>query len=87
MISQTVTLTNETGMHARPAGIFVKAASQFQSDIKIEAAGQVANGKSIMNLLGLGLEKGMNFTIQVDGADEDEALSTLVTLIQKQFEA
>jgi len=74
-------------MHARPAGIFVKAASQFQSDIKIEAAGQVANGKSIMNLLGLGLEKGMNFTIQVDGADEDEALSTLVTLIQKQFEA
>jgi len=87
LISQTVTLTNETGMHARPAGIFVKAASQFQSDIKIEAAGQVANGKSIMNLLGLGLEKGMNFTIQVDGADEDEALSTLVTLIQKQFEA
>ncbi|PIU01365.1 MAG: phosphocarrier protein HPr [Bdellovibrionales bacterium CG10_big_fil_rev_8_21_14_0_10_45_34] len=86
-MSQTVTLTNETGMHARPAGIFVKAASQFQSDIKIEAAGQVANGKSIMNLLGLGLEKGMNFTIQVDGADEDEALSTLVTLIQKQFEA
>ena len=57
-MEKTVVLKNETGLHARPAGIFVKAASQFASKIQIRAKDQTINAKSIMNILSLGLETG-----------------------------
>lgn len=86
MIEKNMTLTNETGFHARPAGIFVKMASSFSSKIEIKAKGKAANGKSIMSLLSLGLEKGTPFTLAVDGTDEEAASTALEKLIQNHFQ-
>jgi phosphocarrier protein HPr len=56
--NKTVKLLNEEGMHARPAGIFVKKASEFKSSVQVKASGQSKNGKSIMSLMGLGVKGG-----------------------------
>jgi phosphocarrier protein HPr len=86
-MEKTVKLTNDTGLHARPAGVFVKAASQFSSQIKIRANDQTINAKSIMNLLSLGLETGSELTIIADGPDAEAALNSLVHLVENKFEA
>lgn len=78
-------LTNDDGLHARPAGLLVKAASQFQSKIEIRAKGQSKNAKSIMSLLSLSLEKGDDVTIAADGADEAAAAAALKSLFESGF--
>ena len=82
----SVRLENGDGMHARPAAIFVRRASQFQSKIELEGKGQKKNGKSIMGLMGLGLEKGDDIILRADGEDESQALDALQTLIKNNFE-
>ncbi len=87
MISKTATITNKTGLHARPAGTFVKTASKFKSGIKIKDIKNdaEANAKSIIFLLSLGLVQGTEVEITADGEDEEEAVNTLVDLIQSGF--
>jgi phosphocarrier protein HPr len=85
-MERTLKLTNESGLHARPAGIFVKAANQFASKIQIQVNNQSVNAKSIMNILSLGLESGAEFTLVADGPDEATALDSLAALIEKKFE-
>ena len=85
MQEQQIVLENETGLHARPAGVFVKAAQKYQSQVSLSFLGKTVNGKSVMSLLTLGLQKGSAFTIQTDGADESEALRNLVQLVQSGF--
>ena len=80
-------LQNDEGLHARPAGILAKAASQYQSKIEIKAKGMAKNAKSIMSILALGLEKGDEIQLLADGADEAEAIQKLQTLFQNKFEA
>ena len=82
----SVRLENGDGLHARPAAIFVRCASQFQSKIELEGKGQKKNAKSIMGLMGLGLEKGDQITLRADGPDESPALEALQTLIKNNFE-
>ena len=67
----------ETGLHARPAGIFVKAAGAFKSRIDVLAHGRTAPAKSIVGLMGLGAEKGDEVTIQAEGPDEEQAVKAL----------
>lgn len=78
-------LENAEGLHARPAGMLAKTASQFQSKIEIHARGQAKNAKSIMSLLSLGLEKGDEVRLVADGADEQAALESLRGLVDRQF--
>jgi phosphocarrier protein len=86
-MEKALKLVNETGLHARPAGIFVKAASGFSSNIRIRAGEQTVNAKSIMNILSLGLENGAEFTLIADGPDAEAALQTLSGLVESKFEA
>ena len=58
MKSINYTITDELGIHARPAGLLVKLAAGFQSDITIVKDGKEANAKRIMALMGLGATKG-----------------------------
>ncbi len=85
-MEKTVRLVNESGLHARPAGVFVKAASQFTSKVQIRVKDQTVNAKSIMNILSLGLENGSEFTLVADGPDAEAAISTLSNLIESKFE-
>jgi len=85
MISKNLTITNKTGIHARPASIFVSAASKFKSNITVDKNGKKGNGKSMINILGLCLTMGSEITISADGVDENEALEALVKLVESKF--
>ena len=85
MISEKVIILNETGLHARPASVFVSAATKFKSDLTIQKGEKKANAKSILSVLSLGISKGTEITISADGLDEEEAVSKLVELINQGF--
>jgi phosphotransferase system HPr (HPr) family protein len=82
-VKQEVLINNETGLHARPAAIFVEQANKFKSSIYLQKQGSPlrVNGKSIVFLLSLGVVKGDNITITADGEDEIEALNSIVQLV------
>ena len=85
MYKQDVTLKNETGLHARPASLFVKEASKFESDVKVMLDGKEFNAKSIMGVLSMGATKGDTLEIKAEGKDEKEAVKSLVDLIKTKF--
>lgn len=87
MVKRTTTIVNATGLHARPASDFVKAAGKFDSKIMIKRVGEEdeANAKSIVFLLSLGLAKGTEVEISANGPDEQLAVDTLVEMIESGF--
>ena len=80
MQSRTVTIQNAEGMHARPASVFVRTASRFQSEVTLTAGETTVNGKSIMGLLMLALCAGAEVTVAATGSDEVEAADALADL-------
>ena len=91
MSSQTVKITNRHGLHARPAALFVQVASRYRAEVFVskrtgnEDASFEANGTSIMGVMMLQAENGSVLTIRADGADADEALLALVSLVESRF--
>ena len=71
----TVEITNESGLHARPATAFTQLAAKYASKVTIAANGKTADAKSILTVLTLGATKGTSVTLTADGADEDDALA------------
>lgn len=76
-----IVIQNPTGLHARPAKIFVNTAKQFQSDIRVQHGAKKANAKSLISMLTLGVEAGTEISILVDGSDEEAALMALETAV------
>lgn len=74
MVEKQFTITDEAGMHARPASALVGAVSKFKSDITIEHNGKKVNLKSILGVMSLGVPSGSVVTIAADGEDENEAI-------------
>jgi len=87
MIEKELKILNEDGLHARPAGIFVKAAGVFKSKVLLKTDQASVNAKSIMNVMSLGLTNGMKVTLVADGEDESLALEKLSEIINNRFEA
>jgi phosphocarrier protein len=85
MKKKTVTLTNGSGLHARPATLFVNAAQKFEADIFVEKDGTEINGKSILGILTLGAAQGSTITVIAKGTDEDKAVTELIELIESGF--
>lgn len=85
MFKEEVMLKNETGLHARPASVFVKEASKFTSDVKVIKDGKEYNAKSIMGILSMGAGKGDLITVQAQGSDAEEAVKTLIKLVNDNF--
>ena len=85
MPERTVTVTHKVGLHARPASVFVQTASKFASDISVSCEGRTANAKSILTVLTLGAHQGAEITISAEGEDAEEALDTLVALVEDNF--
>lgn len=85
MESEKVVISNDTGLHARPASIFVNTAAKFKSDLTITKGEKTVNAKSILSVLGLGIAKGSEITLSADGPDEKEAISKLIELISSDF--
>lgn len=82
MQKHTVIINNVSGLHARPASIFVSTAGKFKSDIKIIEGENVINGKSIIAVLSAGIKQGTEISIVAEGEDETEAISKLVELVE-----
>jgi phosphocarrier protein HPr len=80
-----LTLQNKTGLHARPAGAFVRVAKQFQSDIKVLFNGKEANAKSILSVLSLGAENGAAVWVVAQGPDAEDALKAVKELVTNKF--
>jgi phosphocarrier protein len=85
MISKEVTINNQVGLHARPATFFIQKANEFKSSIWVEKEERRVNAKSLLGVLSLGIVKGTAITIIADGADEEEAITTLSELIDSDF--
>ena len=81
----TITLMNKTGLHARPAGAFVRVAKQFQCEVKVIHNGKEANAKSILSVLSLGAERGASIWIRADGPDAADALRAMQELVANKF--
>ncbi|MCT4618268.1 MAG: HPr family phosphocarrier protein [Marinisporobacter sp.] len=84
-MEKIVKILNESGIHARPAGIFVKIANGFAADIQIEVNGKTLNAKSIMNVLSLGIKKNDEIKIIAKGDDAEKAVEELVNLVNSKF--
>lgn len=86
-----IVVNNKVGLHARPAAVFVQTASKFKSDVKVSCLDQeagsirVANAKSILSILTLGVFQGTEITIQATGEDEEAAAQALVELVKTNF--
>ena len=70
-------ITDELGIHARPAGLLVKEAGKFQSDIKIKKGEKEADAKRIFGIMGLVAKKGDEIVLTADGADEADAIAAI----------
>lgn len=82
-----IQLKNGEGLHARPAGLFVKTANQFKSAVEVELNGIKKNGKSIMSLMTLGATQGDALKLYVSGEDSDAAIAALTALVESNFGA
>lgn len=81
----TVTIVNSRGLHARAAAKFVQTASDFEATIGVTRNGQTVSGLSIMGLMMLAAAPGSEINIAADGADADDALAALKSLVETGF--
>ncbi len=85
MFSKEVLVSNQVGLHARPATFFIQKANEFKSSIWVEKDERKVNAKSLLGVLSLGITRGVNINVIADGADEEQAVSALVELISSNF--
>lgn len=86
MPSKELTISNKLGIHARPAAQFVKMASQFKAEIRVEKDGEEVDGKSIMGLMMLAAGHGSILNVVAEGSDAEDALTALADLVGRNFE-
>jgi phosphocarrier protein len=80
-------IKNAEGLHARPAGILAKKASEFQSNIQISVNNQTKSAKSIMALMSLSLKKDQEFKLILDGPDAEQASIAISELVNNEFKS
>ncbi len=85
MIKKKVTVTNPSGLHARPASALVRKASDFKSEFHIHMYGYRINAKSILGVMTLAAEFGAELELEFDGPDEKEAMDAIVKLFEDNF--
>lgn len=81
----SLTIKNKVGLHARPAGLFVREASKFKAAITVFNGERQANAKSILNVLTLGANQGAQLLIRAEGEDADAALQALTALNDSNY--
>jgi len=84
--TETVTISNRLGLHARAANFFVRVANLYKADIMVAKASQNVNGKSILGILTLAAGYNSKITIKAEGEDAEEAVEALAQLVRDGFE-
>jgi phosphocarrier protein HPr len=83
MVSFKYTITDEVGIHARPAGILVKEAKKYPATITLKTAKGSADARKLMAIMALGVKQNDEVTVEVEGENEEQAAKE----IQVFFEA
>ena len=84
MVSKEVVISNQVGLHARPATFFIQKANEFKSSIWIEKEDRRVNAKSLLGVLSMGITKGTRVSIIAEGPDEEEAVKALTDMLVKE---
>ncbi len=85
-IVRTITIENPLGLHARPAAIFVQAASRFSSEIHVVRGDIRVSGKSIMGIMMLAAEQGAEIVVEIEGDDAEECIEALSAVLSADLE-
>ena len=85
MFVKEVTVQNHVGLHARPATFFIQKANEFESSIWVEKEERRVNAKSLLGVLSLGIVGGTSIKVIADGADEQQAVDSLIKLVESGF--
>ncbi len=80
-------ITDPIGLHARPAGLFVKKAAEYQSNISVKNMenGKSVDAKRIMAVMSLGVKQGNKIELSIEGADEDTAEKELAAFLKENL--
>jgi phosphocarrier protein HPr len=85
MITESITIINKLGLHARAASKLVNCASQFESEVFISRNGNRVNAKSIMGVMMLAASKGVHLDLEIEGNDEQTCRQAIIELINDRF--
>lgn len=86
MLVKDFVIVNQTGLHARPASLFVKKANSYKCNIKIKKDNNEVDAKSMISVLTLGAGQGSTISITTDGEDENQAMKELIQLLEQTKE-
>jgi len=85
VVSRELAILNQYGIHARPAAMFVKTASKYESEVTVEKDKIKVSGKSIMGLMTMEASCGTKIKITAEGSDADQAVDELQKLVEHKF--
>lgn len=78
-------ITDNEGLHARPAGLLVKEANKFNANISIQKGEKSADAKRIFSIMSMGVKKGEKITLTFEGEDEEIAANALKQFLQENL--
>jgi phosphotransferase system HPr (HPr) family protein len=84
--TQTVTVTNRHGLHARPSLVIVKAVRKYDARVTIHRGNQIAEATSVLDLLSLGAVQGTKLLVSAKGPQAKEVIAALLRLFDAEFE-
>ena len=81
----TYIITDEIGIHARPAGLLVKEAKKYTSKIVLSANGKSAEATKLMAIMGLGVKNGQEVEIAIEGGDDEFAFEGMKLFMEQNL--
>ena len=87
MTQRTATIASATGLHARPAAVFARAAADSAHDVSLSSNGHTVDGHSLLSIITLGIAHGDEVVIEVEGEDSDRVADALAALLSSDLDA
>lgn len=78
-------IKDQFGIHARPAGLLVREAGRFESEIKIIKDGKEADAKKLFGVMGLGVKMDDKIIVKINGSDEEDAANALKKFLKENL--
>lgn len=82
MVKRPVTISNESGLHVRPAAVLAKAAESCSSKVEIYYDYNIINAKSLLNILSVSIGKGARIELRCTGPEEEADIEMLIQVIE-----
>ena len=85
MLSRTIRLENETGLHLRPAGHLCELTSKYRARVTFDHQGQISDAKSVLSVLAAGVKGGDSITLYCEGPDEEAAMEAVTAMFLERL--